>query len=307
MHEKMEDGEGMGIDIRKYQEAYEIGLQQFKGNSQVLAVVVYGSMVSGDIWDESDIDFLIITEEKNKLESIYSRINNVPLHINYTSKDIFEDSYKNLLKGGTFHKAFFTGKLVYCKDDSIEEIFLSTRFYADKDRNFRNIEILSNVLKGMHYAKKYYMTGKYETAYQWCNEMLISFARLLMNIKGHITDKDILSFAVNMSSEVENLFNILNSTVDSKSKVRDIFNYIEEFLNSNLEEIASPIVEHLKKVKAPCSVEDINNSTGFRQLDFGLNGVLEKLNEAGIIKDTVRKYTTYGDEYLIDEIVYYVD
>lgn len=303
----MEDGLIMGIDIKRYQEAYEIALQQFKNNSQVQAVVVYGSMVSGDIWDESDIDFLIITEEKNKYETIYSKINEVLLHINYISKDIFVDSYKNLLKGGTFHKAFFTGKLSYCNDKDIEEIYLSTRFYGDRDRSYRNIEILSNLLKGMHYAKKYYMTGKYETSYQWCNEMLISFARLLMNIKGHITDKDILSFAVNMSSEVERLFNILNSTENAKGKVRDIFNYIEEFLNSNIEEIGSPVIEYLRDKKAPCSVEDINNSPEFKQVDIGLNAVLELLNQNGAIKDSVRKYNTYGDEYLIDEIVYYVD
>jgi hypothetical protein len=34
--------------------------------------------------------------------------------------------------------------------------------------------------------------------------------------------------------------------------------------------------------------------------------LLEKLADMGIIKENTRKYTTYGDEFLIDERVYFM-
>jgi uncharacterized protein len=295
------------INIRAYQEAYESTISKLKANSQVIAVVVYGSMVSGDVWEESDIDFLIITNEKNKTENIYTKVNKIPVHVNYLSKDVFISSYKNLLKGGTFHKAFFTGKLVYCSDDDIRNIHMSARFYGDRDMNIRNVDMLTHLLNSLHYTKKYFTTHKFETSSQWCIETLKNYARLLMNMNGHITDKDILSFAVNMDDDVEKLFKLFNSNLNVKDKISEILNHIEDFVSSNIENLAQPIVDYLRENRSPLSIQDLQNSNEFRLVDGDLNLMLETLSSKGIVRESMRKFNTYGDEYLINEIVYYVD
>lgn len=296
----------MAVNIKLYQEAYESTLNKLVNNSQVIAIVVYGSMISGDIWEESDIDFLVIAKEKNRAEHIYSKILNIPIHINYISKDNFIDAYKNLLKGGTFHKAFFTGKLVYCSDGEIEEIHMSTRFYKDRDRDVRNIEILCNLINSMHYTKKYYTTGKLETAYQWCMEVLTNYARLLMSLNGHITDKDILSFAVAVDKNIEYLFNRLNMDISVDEKVNVVLWNVGSFIENNIQNISKLIIEFLKKSKFPLSVEDLKNTRDFKQIDGDLSMLLDKLSQMGIIKENTRKCTTYGDEFLIDETVYFL-
>ncbi len=296
----------MAVNIKVYQEAYESTINKLENNRQIVAIVVYGSMVSGDIWEESDIDFLVITKEKNRSEHLYSKILNVPIHMFYISKDSFIDSYKNLLKGGTFHKAFFTGKLVYCYDDEIEEIHTSTRFYKDIDRDVRNIEIMCNLINSVHYTKKYYTTGKMETAYQWCVEVLTNYARLLMSLDGHITDKDILSFAVSVNDDIEYLFNILNMGMNISEKVKEILSTVEKFIDSNIQNISKLVIEFLRNSIFPISVEDLKNSREFKQVDGDLSMLLDKLSKLNIIKENSRKCTTYADEYLIDETVYFV-
>jgi uncharacterized protein len=295
------------INIRAYQEAYESTVSKLKANNQVIAVVVYGSMVSGDVWEESDIDFLIITNEKNKTENIYTKACNIPVHINYLSKDVFISSYKNLLKGGTFHKAFFTGKLVYCSDDDIRNIHMSARFYGDRDINIRNVDMLTHLVNSLHYTKKYYTTHKFETSYQWCIETLKNYARLLMNMNGHITDKDILSFAVNMDDNIEKLFKLFNSNMSVRDKIGEILSQIDEFIDLNIEVLSQPIVDFLREKRTQLSIQDIQNSNEFRLVDGDLNGLLERLSDAGIVKEGMRRFNTYGDEYLINEIVYYVE
>lgn len=294
------------VDIRKYQEAYERIVGELKANSQIAAIVVYGSIISGDIWDESDIDVLAITRESGKFESIYTKVSGIQVHINYVSRDSFIDSYKNLLKGGSFHKAFFTGKLVYSSDRDLDDIYLSTRFYGDKDRNIRNVEFLANLLNSMHYTKKYLSTGKLETSYQWCVEMLTSYSRLLMNIEGHITDKDILSYAVSMKDEVKHLFSILTGENPIGQRVQEILDYIKRFLQVNLKTISIPVIDFLNERKRPVSLEDIKSSKVFKQIDADLNLLLSELCKNKIIYEGTRKYTSYGDEYLVNEIVYYI-
>lgn len=297
----------MAVNIKLYQDAFESTLNKLINNSQVTAIVVYGSMVSGDIWEESDIDFLVISKENNKAENIYSKILGIPIHMFYISKDTFIDSYNNLLKGGTFHKVFFTGKLVYCLDDEIKEIHMSTRFYRDRDREVRNIEILCNLINSMHYTKKYYTTGKNETAFQWCIEVLTNYARLLMSLEGHITDKDILSFAVSVNSDIEYLFNKLNMDIPINQRINEILGSIEKFIEFNIHSISKLIIDFLRKSAFPMSVEEIKNSKEFKQVDGDLSMLLEKLSKLDMIKEDSRKCTTYGNEYLIDETVYFLE
>lgn len=297
----------MVVNIKTYQNAYEIALNKFKKNKYVIAVVVYGSMISGDIWEKSDIDFMVITREPGKTDKIYSKVLDVPVHINYISKSIFVDSYNNTLKGGTFHKAFFMGKLVYCIDEEIKEIHNSTRFYSDRDISIRNIEIFCNLINSVHYAKKFMDTGKYETSFQWCVEVLKNYARVMMNSKGHITDKDILSFAVNMNSKVENIFVTLNDDKPLLGRLNYIIEATEKFIMSNIESISKPLIAFMEQSESPCSASDIQNSSEFKQVDVDINVLLELLSSVGYIKEKNRRYLAKGEEYLIDEIVYYKD
>lgn len=296
----------MEIDIKSYQEAYDIVIKKFKANNQVLAAVVFGSIVTGDICQGSDIDFAVITKEISKTEYIYSKIKDISIHINYISKDIFLESYKNILKGGTFHKVFFTGKLAFCIDPEIKEVYLSTKVYSDRDRAIRNIDILCNLLNSIHYLKKYNINGKAATSYQWYIEVLQNYSRLVMNMNGYLTDKDILSIAVNMNSTVEYLFHKFIDDSDIKDKVEAILNYVNNFINISIENISTPIIRFLKEKALTCSVQDIRNSEDFKNIDGDLYLLLEKLSDLKLIKQTTRVYLTYGNEYLVDEVVYYV-
>ena len=291
--------------IKTYQDAYEIAINKFKKNKHTLAVVIYGSMVSGDIWEESDMDFLLITREQNKTDSIYSKVLNVPVHINYMSKDIFIETYKSMLKGGTFHGVFFSAKLVYCVDEDVREIYNLTRFYNDKDIGIRNIELVCNLLNSIHYAKKFKVTGKTETAYQWCVEVLKNYARLIMNVSGHITHKDILSLAVSMNRDIEDVFKVLIGKKPINDKLNYIIDFSEEFIQSNIENIAKSLITYLEVIKTPCSATDIQNCDEFKQVDGDLNILLEKLSSMNLIMESNREYKSCGNEYLIDQIVYF--
>lgn len=297
----------MAINIKAYQDACDIALNKLKSNSQVLAIIVYGSIISGDLWENSDIDIMVISQDRGKSQTIYSKILDVPLHINYISKDVFVDSYNSMLKGGSFHKVFFMGKLVYCIDSDIEEIHGNTRVYGDRDKAIRNIEFLCNLLNSVHFTKKYMYTGKHETAFQWSVEMLKNYARILMNSHGHLTDNDILSFAVNMNMSVENIFVSLNDDKPLLGRLNYIVDATEKFINQNIESIAQPIVQFLRQENNPYSVTELQASEDFKQVDTDMNVLLQSLSERGLIRERSRSFTTLGNEYLIDEIVYCAD
>ncbi len=58
----------MNDNIIKYQTAFNNVIDRLKNNESVLAVMVFGSMVTGDLWEESDIDLFVVTNEDIKVE-----------------------------------------------------------------------------------------------------------------------------------------------------------------------------------------------------------------------------------------------
>ncbi len=64
----------MNDNIIKYQTAFNNVIDRLKNNESVLAVMVFGSMVTGDLWEESDIDLFVVINEDIKVEkNIYTR------------------------------------------------------------------------------------------------------------------------------------------------------------------------------------------------------------------------------------------
>lgn len=154
---------------------------------------------------------------------------------------------------------------------------MSAKFYKDKDKDIRNIEILTNLLTSIHYAKKYKNVGKLETSYQWCFEVFKNYARLLMSINGYITDKDILSLAVSMNKEIDELFKFINSDISLEEKIKEIIYVTEKFIDLNIEAISIPIIDYIRFKKEYCSIEDIKLSEDFKHIDGDLNFLLEAL------------------------------
>ncbi|MEF9952486.1 MAG: nucleotidyltransferase domain-containing protein [Clostridium sp.] len=292
--------------VREYQQAYERALINLKNNSTTLAVIVYGSIVTGDIWEESDIDFIVVTSEEDKMDILYTKEHDIFMHINYMSKDLFIKNYQNMIKGGTFHKAFSSGKLAYCIDKDVKSIYESTRFYSDSDRSIRNIDILCEMLNLMHYAKKFYYTKKYETAYELALLAYKNYARLEMNMSGYVTDKDVISIAVNLDSSIEELFNVLIGNEKLSDRIISVIQHIEIFIEKNIGKITLPIVEFIRRNDNLCSIMDIQDGKEFNLINKDMSLVIHEMAKNNIINEKTRRYETKTGEFLVDELVYSV-
>ncbi|MHA2242202.1 MAG: nucleotidyltransferase domain-containing protein [Candidatus Thorarchaeota archaeon] len=51
------------FDSSNHQAALDSFVEQIQKDPNILAAFVYGSMVQGDVWEESDIDMLLVTKD----------------------------------------------------------------------------------------------------------------------------------------------------------------------------------------------------------------------------------------------------
>ena len=64
--------------IVNYQKSSEELINMLKTNKKVLAIFAFGSIVSGDLWEGSDIDLFVVYKDNfQEVRDIYSEILNI--------------------------------------------------------------------------------------------------------------------------------------------------------------------------------------------------------------------------------------
>lgn len=299
-------GETLEKIIVKYQKAYNKIIDKLKSKDNVLAIMVFGSMVTGDIWNESDIDLFVVTkDEPSTIKNIYTEERDVPIHIKLMSKDKFLQLHESDLRGGFIHRIFASSKLVLSKDTDITNRYNDGRYYPDIDRERWNVVYLGKVLKGMSSCKKYLQSGRKISAYSLCVDCIQEYSKLYINFSGHMVSNDAMSTVMNLNGEfkecVENLF---NSNKAIEESIEAVLSLISIHLDMNIKNMAHIILEFMDKSKMSLSAEDIKGDKLFEGYNIEVEEILNELHRKNIIKKCTRDFVLSNGEVLIKEKVY---
>ncbi|MCR3761834.1 nucleotidyltransferase domain-containing protein [Clostridium felsineum] len=298
----------MENDILKYQKAYMAIVESLKLNEEVLATMVFGSMVSGDLWKESDIDLLVIIKERmDNIKNIYMEQNGVPIHIKLMGKSKFVLLNENDIKGGFFHRIFASSKLVFSKDKDITEKYDSGRYYPDIDREKWNMVYISDLLKSIGLCKKYLNNNRIYTSYYSAVKCVEEFSKLYINYSGYMINKDDVNMLININDDFKNYIDKLFFSKDNvEEAIIQAIKKIEEFINKNIKSITSILIDFMRDKDKKLSAEDISTDIVFKEFSINFEEILSKLWEFKIIRKETREYKIRNGKSLCVENVYYL-
>ena len=286
--------------IIQYQRAFNSIIDRLKSNEAVLAVMVFGSMVTGDLWDESDIDLFVILDKKiANIKNIYTEEKQVPVHIKLMSKNKFIQLYEEDLRGGFMHRMFSSSRLVFSKDMEITIKYDSGRYYPDLDRERWNMVYLGKVLKSIDICKKYLSNDGVYTAYGAAVKCVENYARLHVNYSGYMISKDAMTMAMNLNDSFKRCVDeLFFNKQDTAKAISAAVEYIESSIDENIRNTASILVNYMREKDCFLSTEDIKNDKLFVNYDIAL--------EENIIKKDSRDYKTEDGKVLFKENVYFI-
>lgn len=292
----------------QYQDVFNRLVNKLKSKDEILAVMVFGSIVTGDLWDESDIDLFVITNENmNGIRNIYIEEDNISVHVKLMNKNTFVALVNKNIKGGYVHRIFTSCKLVFSKDRDITNLYDRGRYYPDIDRERWNMVYLSNSLKSIGVCKKYLVNDGVYTAYISVVKAIEEFSKLYVNLSGYMISKDAITMAVSLNKDfkqyVDDLFFNREEVHDS---IKRIIDFMEENINKNIRKTTAILLEYMRKKDEFLSAEDIMHDPLFENFDISLEDILERLYENEIIKRETRDYKTEDGETLFKENVYYL-
>lgn len=287
--------------IIQYQKVYNMIIKRLKVNKKVLAVMVFGSMVSGDLWEESDIDFfVVIKDELKEIVDIYITENEIPVHIKLMSVEKFFYINDNHIRGGFLHRILSGARLVFSKDFQITAIYDNLRYYPDIDREKWNLVYLSHFLKTLDLCKKYISIKSYYTAFSSVVKCAEEFARLYVNSSGYMINNDVVNMAVSMNDKYKKHLDMLLSDNERKLSVIEMFVvFMEESVNNNIKNVTKILLRYMEDKKYYLSAAEIKNDELFSCYDIKFENILNRLYELDFIKKNKRDYKAKDGTTLI--------
>jgi len=298
----------LGKTIVQYQKAFNNLISRLKCNDKVLAVMVFGSIITGDLWEESDIDlFVILDEPMTDIKNIRIEEEEIPVHIKLMGKNTFIGMHNNSLKGSYMHRIFTSSRLVFSKDNDLTNVYDSGRIYPDMDRERWNMVYLGKVLKEIKVCKKYLHNNSIHTAYVAMAKTIEQFANMYVNLAGYMVSKNAISVAMDLNEEFKNCVkDLFESKENMNVNINNAIKFMENNINCNLKNMTSVLLKYMQDKDSLFSGEDIKNDSLFQNFDININEILEKLYEKQIIKRDTRDYRTSSGELLFKENVYFI-
>lgn len=291
--------------ILNYQKASEKLITILKTNKKVLTVFAFGSIVNGDLWEESDIDIFVVYKDNfQEIRDVYSEILDIPIHMKILNKEKFLDLYKSNGKKGLIRNLLVSSKMIISKDEEIENIYNKARYTLDKHIGLYNLVYLGTLIKNLRVSKKYLHNDSLFTSYEVLIRALDSFSKLYLNLNGYTVSKDAVKMAMNLNNQFNILVKNLFDKGELKENIGETIQYIENFLDININVAAKLILECLDESKDFVSSYEIKNNVKFKDFDINIEDILKELYKRNIIVKKSRKLDLQQREKLINENVY---
>lgn len=294
--------------IIEYQKAFNEILENFKSNKDVIAVFTFGSIVSGDIWEESDIDFFVIYNfEYDFVRDIYSEIYKIPVHTRILSKEKFLSSYKEDGSKGIARNILKFSKLVFSRDKDINNLYNRSIYVGDEFNHIDSLEYLSRVIKDVGICKKYIQNDRIYTAYEMIVRSLDSLSKLYLNLNGYTVSKDAIRMVINLNDDFKALIDDKLFNGVQEENIVDIINYINTYIDKNILKASKVITDILNDEEEYLSASEIKNKDILRGSNIKLEQILKRLLTKGVIKKKDKEVIDSNGNVIISENVYGIE
>ncbi len=283
-------------NIRNYQKAYNKVIEKLQKNENVLAAMVFGSMVTGDLWEESDIDYFAITNSrKDEIEDIHSKEQGIDIHIRFMSKKKFFELYEKKLEGVFVHRLMCTSKLVFSNDAEITEKYDLCRFIPHEYRGMWNMVFIGRLIKNLKECRKYLKKDNISTSFTIMVKCIEEYSKLYLSINEYSISKNAVTIATNLNDTLYKLVKDLYVLEEDKKEIlKTLVEYLNSEITKNLRDVCYILIEFLKEYKMPINSYELSKKEPFSEYMMNLPEILDKLAELQIIKQTERDYEVEG-------------
>ncbi|MBM3457383.1 MAG: nucleotidyltransferase domain-containing protein, partial [Armatimonadetes bacterium] len=118
----------------RFQAALEALIEKVRCDPTILAAVLMGSLAHDRVWEKSDIDLLLVTQEGKLRQRSFSLVENgVTIHAYLETRSEFRKTMEGSRQGSEV--LHYRSRLLFSRDESLQELFENRNRVGTRDQS----------------------------------------------------------------------------------------------------------------------------------------------------------------------------
>ena len=141
---------------QRFDDALEAFIEFIKQDKSIIAALLFGSLVEGNVWEKSDVDIILISNDERKPYRFYwLDQDELNFQVSVYSRDRFKRMFEQNLSGSWFQHMVNTSKILYSNDKTIDEYIQRAQSPGKRDVELQILYVISMVIGDLEKAEKF--------------------------------------------------------------------------------------------------------------------------------------------------------
>ncbi|MHA1933723.1 MAG: nucleotidyltransferase domain-containing protein [Candidatus Thorarchaeota archaeon] len=221
--------------VEVFNTALDDFIERVKADTNIIAGILFGSLVSGKVWEKSDIDLILISKDETKSPSYYWLVDgDILLQVSIQSRSHFRRSVDRSLESSQLFHLLSTSKLLFSKDESLTEYITNAHKIGERDRNLRLMSLVMYAPFELDKVRKsLYIENDNIMAFRFLLHAVEFIARADLVLNCQIPGREFLQQALECNPQ---LFQVVYRDLIEKGVTRDSLEDAVQILTQYLEE-----------------------------------------------------------------------
>ena len=247
----------------RFRAALDVLVAQIREDRSVLAAVLGGSLSHDTVWERSDIDLVLVTQDDRKAGPGGYTLDADGVHVHAW---LIQRAELRRIVDGALHNSFIhsflaKGRLLYTHDDTLAALMERVRDVGARDTEVQLLRAGIETLGPLDKAQKWIRTrGDLHYTALWILYAATPIARLEIVGRRLIADREVIPQAAKLNPA---LFDVIYTGLLDGPKTREsveaalalVVSYVRERAPS----LFAPVIEHLREVGEARSATEIDD------------------------------------------------
>jgi len=297
---------------KRFQAALDQLIEQVQQDRHILAAVLCGSLSHDDVYDQSDIDLVLICADDKKMKEhgVSLVVDDINIHTTVTPRSSFKKTIEGSERNSFAHSIYAKSTLLFTTDPTIETLFDEIGRLGARDTELQLLQSGGGAAYHLYKARKWFeLRGDLELTSLWLLYAATTLAQVEAGLEGEIIGREVIPQGQRLNPQ---LFQVIYTDLLNKKKTPKAVDLAlttaETYLRKKARLLFKPVLEFLAAQADACSATVINHHF---ERNFGMeNAVLacEYLADLDIIDkmSTPVKLTTRS-QLEVDELAFFYD
>lgn len=248
--------------LRRYRRALDSIVEQLKRDPYILAAILVGSLSYDTVWERSDIDLFLVTDEaKLKSEAVTLVEDDITVHAYPQTRSQFRKAVQGAVRSSFLDSILSRGTVLFSRDETIPQLLADRGAMGGRDQSAQILKQAIGLLPLLTKAQKFcYVKGDLHYAFLWILYLLPSLASIETLRHGEVTGREVIQQAERHHPALfDALYHRLIDGPKTPETIEAALTLVQSYLRDHQEEIFAPLFDYLAEQSGPRSSTEIDH------------------------------------------------